>query len=92
MSIRFHLSRNPDIHQQQIFWITHNVPRKECYVSNVGLTVDFFNDEDASIFTMMFGVKKSSTKLERMIALEELYERMEEYNTRNSKNGLGPLS
>ncbi len=91
MSIRFRLSIKEDIYLKQIAWITSNIDKDFYNMSGENRFVDFINDDDAGIFIMKFGVKKDSTKIERMIALEEMLEKMESRNRRKSKQGMGPL-
>jgi hypothetical protein len=92
MSIRFYLDRDYEKLQEQLQWCRNNIPSSEYRATRYHTFVDFVNEEDAMLFSLKFGMRKHSTLIERMIARESMYERMENLKTRDNQAGLGPFS
>lgn len=73
MSHRFKLDKEKSM--DQIQWIKNNVPQGFFYFPGNNY-VDIITDEDAEMFVLTFGIKRHSTKIERMIKRERELERV----------------
>ena len=49
---------------------------------------NFVHEEDASMYTMKFGMKRHSKKIEHMLEREASYDIMEKYKVRFDPNGM----
>ena len=68
MSHRFRIT------QAQLDWIWENIPRGLFRITGHGYA-DIMSDEDAEMFMLVFGVKRHSTLLQRMIEREDYLEK-----------------
>lgn len=90
MSIRFYLSEQQKLESKD--WLLTNIPKNEYRLVTIcyPYILDIMCEDDAIVFSIKFGIKKDSTKLERMIAREKIFEQLESMGTRTQKSGLGP--
>jgi len=91
MSIRFRIPKTFEERKKQEDWCKKYVLEGEYNFNPYSLDphVDFVNEEDAILYSLTFGSKRTLSRLDRMIAREIALEEMEKTNARNSTSGMG---